>query len=131
MPAIDDCQPQVVHALQNAGWTVRSKPKRLIVGRRVGYVDLVVVQENRQIYVEVKCFGDADSPHEQYGAIGQYLVYRAMLHALEDSTPLYLAIPATIYETGIDRVLRRVLDDNPVRLLVVDVEREVFRQWKE
>ena len=131
MPALDDCQPQIVHALQNAGWAVSPKPKRLIVGRRVSYVDLVAVQGSRQIYVEVKCFGDPDSSHEQYVAVGQYLLYRAMLQSLEDSTPLYLTIPGTIYETGIDRILRSVLEDHQIKLLVVDMEMETILQWKE
>lgn len=131
MPALDDCQPQVVRALQNAGWTVLPKPKRLIVGRRVSYVDLVAVQGERQIYVEVKCFADPDSSHEQYIAVGQYLLYRAMLEALEDPTPLYLAIPGTIEATSIDLVLRRVLENNQIRLLVVDMEMETITGWKE
>jgi hypothetical protein len=117
--------------LQNAGWTVLPKPKRLIVGRRVSYVDLVAVQGERQIYVEVKCFADPDSSHEQYIAVGQYLLYRAMLERLEDSTPLYLAIPSTIQTTGIDLVLRRVLENNQIRRLVVDMEMETISQWNE
>ena len=54
-----------------------------------------------------------------------------MLDALEDSTPFYLAIPGTIEATGIDLVLRLVLEDNQIRLLVVDMEMETISQWNE
>jgi Holliday junction resolvase-like predicted endonuclease len=75
MPTIDYCQHQVVRALQKVGWTVAPKPQRLVVGRRVVYIDLVAKQSNRKVFIEVKCFADPDSVHEQYVAIGQYLTY--------------------------------------------------------
>lgn len=131
MPALDDCQPQIVQALQKAGWIVSSKPKRLIVGRRVVYIDLVAVRNGRQIYIEVKCFEESDSSRDQYAAVGQYLTYRAMLQALQDPTPLYLTIPGKMYETGMDPILQSVLEDNHIWLLVVDMEMESISQWTE
>src|SRR5258706_12128368 len=131
VPALDECQPQIVQALQNAGWMVSPKPKRFIVGRRVVYIDLVAVRDGRQIYVEVKCFTDSVSSHEQYAAVGQYLTYRAMLQALQDPTPLYLTIPGKMYETGMDPILQSVLEDNQIQLLVVDMEMERILQWTE
>ncbi|HRF95984.1 MAG TPA: element excision factor XisH family protein, partial [Aggregatilineales bacterium] len=56
--------------------------------------------QSRQILlVEVKCFADSSEyTRDLYVAIGQYVVYQAMLNELKNSTPLYLAIPLTAYD---------------------------------
>jgi XisH protein len=131
MPALDYCQNQIIRALQKAGWTVSAKPQRLIVGRRVVYIDLIAMQDSHKVFIEVKCFVDFDSTHEQYAAIGQYLIYRTMLQALGDSTPLYLTIPSKINDGKLDRIMRSVIDNNRIKLLTVDIAMESVRQWIE
>jgi hypothetical protein len=86
LPAIDDCAPQVVRALQKAGWIVSPKPERKLLEHRVAYIDLVARNEQQSAYIEVKCFpaaaiGGASTP-EEYTAIGQYIIYRTLLELI-------------------------------------------------
>jgi hypothetical protein len=81
MPALDSCHPQVVRALEKAGWNVSPVPHAIRVpGRR--YPLLADMRANRDeasiIVVEVKCFLD-DPIAELYVAIGQYMIYRSLL----------------------------------------------------
>ena len=131
MPTIDYCQSQVVHALQKAGWTVAPKPQRLVVGRRVVYIDVVAKQSNQKVFIEVKCFADPGSVHEQYVAIGQYLTYQKMLAIRDNPTPLYLAIPSTIYSRRFDAIINGIIQDNHMKLLVIDLAMEMIVQWIE
>ena len=89
--------------------------------------------QSRQILlVEVKCFGDSSEyTRDLYVAIGQYVVYQAMLNELKNSTPLYLAIPLTAYNDLFDSVIQRAVNDVKIKIIVVDIEREEIAQWKE
>lgn len=134
MPALDDCFPQVVHALQKDGWVVGNKPERKLFGKRLAYIDLVARNEAQAAYVEVKCFPSAGAggggTQEEYIAVGQYIVYRTLLETLEDSTPLYLAVPHTIFE-DFDDVMRNVIGNYHIKLLVFDAATEEVLQWIE
>jgi hypothetical protein len=84
------------------------------------------------LLAEVKCFRDKDSAtREVYESIGQYIVYRSML-ALENlPIPLYLAIPSDAYDEIFDDVLLHVIDENRIKLVIVNLETETIAQWKE
>jgi hypothetical protein len=45
MPALDQCHPQVVRALENDGWQVESSPYKLESGVRRSYVDLLLSRQ--------------------------------------------------------------------------------------
>lgn len=60
--------------------------------------------------VEVKCFSNlAEHIRDLYIAIGQYIVYQAMLDELNNPTPLYLAVPKTAYDRLFDGVIQRAI----------------------
>ena len=133
MPAFDTCHMQVVHALENAGWTVSPDMFVLRLDRQHRiYIDLEAVGIDNQtiMVVEIKCFEDsAIETTELYGAIGQYLVYRSLLREHDVQVPLYLAVPRHAYEGVINRMALSVMTQNDVKMIVVDLEREAVIQW--
>jgi hypothetical protein len=140
MPALDSCHFQVVHALRKAGWSLADKPKYIddVETETFVYIDIEAsykpngaVGETRQIYVEVKCFPGKNVTQEVYIALGQYLIYRALLARQAIPVPLYLAVPSTAYATTFNAVFRRALHDNRIMMVVVDLETETIVQWIE
>jgi hypothetical protein len=135
MPNQDRLHPVVCRALVKAGWTILREqfavavvaPKQ--VTRRL-YIDLQAQSERRQIVlIEVK--GVASSPvHELMELIGQYLVYRAALDSLKDTTPLYVAIPVKIYTDIVLHPLgQSVMAKNPIPFVLYDPEQEEIARW--
>jgi hypothetical protein len=110
MPALDSCHMQIVHALEKAGWQVAPNQLGLTTAMSELFVDIVArrrveIGDQEMIVVEIKCFppGSANTT-ELYTAIGQYLVYRELLIANNFDSPLYLAVPSSIYETVFKRL---------------------------
>ncbi|MCL4254235.1 MAG: XisH protein, partial [Anaerolineae bacterium] len=56
--------------------------------------------------------------------------YLAMLEEHGDTRPLYLAIPAYAYDL-FDTVVQRAISYVKMKLIVVDIDREVILEWKE
>ena len=136
MPAIDNCQPQVIHALEKDGWRVFSRQSRFVFEGRIVYIDLHV---NRQIngsreelfLAEVKCFADdTQYTHDLYTALGQVIMYRGILDARNINIPLYLVIPHHIYLHVFDSIAQNVLQHNQVGLLVINLDEERVVTWK-
>lgn len=135
--AFDVCHDQIVRALENDGWQVNERPRRLNLEDRVVYVDIEAMRQvngSRQqiLLAEVKCFPDRDSTtRELYIAFGQYIIYRAMLAELGVGTPLYLALPEEVYNQLFDSTVQRAVRDNHVKLVVVNLDTETVSQWRE
>lgn len=124
MPVYDSCEPQIVRALEKAGWTVTPGPHLIYVpGRRNPLMADIHAQrgDNHMIIAEVKCFTDKQLD-ELYTSIGQYLVYRSMLKRERSTTPLYLAIPQDVYETLFMSLAMDVVRETGIKLLVVNIE---------
>jgi hypothetical protein len=138
MPAIDQCEPQIIRALQKQGWKVIDRPFAIRIGQgKIGYVyaDLRLNHiQNQQslIVVEVKCFSSTRTVLDEfYQAIGQYMVYRHALKMKDIQTPLYLAIPETIYASFFqNQLIADVLQDTRVKQIVVDLEKEEVVLWR-
>jgi len=135
MPALDHCHEQVVRALTKAGWKIQSDPFRILINGRGVFIDLEVSRNlngDRQqiLLVEVKCFPDRKSTtRDLYTALGQYLVYRAMLEQIESTAPIYLAVPEDVFKTIFDASITKAIVDNRIKLIVIDLDREVITQW--
>jgi len=135
MPAFDQCHDQVVRALQKDGWRIEDQPFRLILPPRVGYVDLRLSYgtngtREQIILLEIKCFPDEDSTtRDLYTAIGQYLVYRAMIYELDLPYGLYLAVPQDIFAQIFDSSVMRVVNESKIKLVIVDLDMENVVQW--
>jgi XisH protein len=102
MPAVDQCHPQVVRTLEKAGWYVERRQVLIQIKKRRGYIDLRASRgengtQQHILLVEVKCFANSDEQtSDLYMAVGQYLVYRSMLHELHNPTSLYLCVPHSL-----------------------------------
>lgn len=134
MPAIDQCEPQVIRAFGKADWTVIQQP--VSIPLRPGYVhaDLRLQHQQRQtniIVVEVKCFPESRSVRDEfYHAIGQYLFYRALLKARGDSSDLYLTVPHEVYQRFfMDNLIQSILEDDKIQVVVVNLADEEITQW--
>ncbi len=85
MPAKDIYHDVVKNALIKDGWTVTNDPFRLKWGARELFVDLglsklIAAQKAEQkIAVEIKSFTNPSSIADLEQALGQYLLYRAVL----------------------------------------------------
>ncbi len=132
MSKLDSCHWQVVHALEKDGWTVNPQPAQLIdeLSAMIVRIDLLAEREgNERIFVEVKCYPQHNKTQELYISFGQYILYRTFLEAEAITTPLYLAIPKTVYEEHFHHVIRKAIQDNNIKMVVVDTETEEVVEW--
>jgi hypothetical protein len=98
MPAIDKFQPKVIRAVEKAGWGVSETPYMLQADRRLLFVDLQImrVNEDREtqiVILEIKGFDRPSAVRTLEEAVGQYVIYRALLDEIGVLHPLYLAVP--------------------------------------
>lgn len=137
MPAIDQCEPQVIRALQKQGWIVTRRPFAIRLGKGESiYADLRLVSAQDQrviIVVEVKCFSEKRSILDEfYHAVGQYLFYRDVLVLKNINTPIYLSVPLNIYDTFFNReTVKTVVQNAQIKVIVVDLENEEVVSWLE
>ncbi len=137
MPAIDQCEPQVIRALEKTGWKVTHNPFVIKIERdRVGYIfaDLRLEHDNQNehiIIVEVKCFNSTRTMLEEfYHAVGQCIVYRNALVNNNITTEVYLALPTVAYETFFQKqLIQSVVNDIRLQLIVIDLEKEEVVEW--
>ncbi len=135
MPAVDQCHEQVKRALQKDGWHITADPFPLFLTYRAAYIDLEATKgvngtQEQIILVEVKCFAEGQAPTTQlYTAIGQYIVYRAMLAEEDINTSLFLSVPEATFDMVFDDVIKRVVGENAIRIVIVDLESEQIVRW--
>jgi hypothetical protein len=127
---------QVKNALIQDGWVILTEDYTLEYdGDRV-YVDIAAEQPvsaakgGRMILVEVKSFLGQSFIRDLELAVGQYILYRDVLTETQQYVDLYLGIPSDAYWTGFQKSLSQLLvQRNRVKLLVVDINREVIEEW--
>jgi hypothetical protein len=68
---------------------------------------------------------------EIYTGIGQYLIYRSLIGQSSTQLPLYLAIPNYAYHGIFKDMGMAVVNEVHMKLIVVDLNREVIEQWLE
>ena len=116
MPAKDFYHDTVKNALIKDGWAITNDPLRLKWGIRELFVDLgltklIAAQKSDQkIAVEIKGFTNPSAIADLEQALGQYLIYRAVLQELQPDCSLYLAIRKATY---------RAIFSEPIGNLVV------------
>jgi hypothetical protein len=137
MPQLDSCHPQVVSALEKAGWSIVVSPFRLESPLNDLFVDILLdrvseAETQEIVVVEVKCFTDRKAQtYELYVAIGQYLVYREMLAASGIEHPLYLAVPSDAFYGIFEAIGMPVAIRTQMKLVVIDLDKEEVVQWIE
>lgn len=135
MPALDQCHDQVIRAFQKEGWHVDKEQYDIHTIYRSVFIDLALSRrtngtQHQIMLSEIKCFPtDGSTTRELYGAIGQYLIYRAMTIEVGLNFPLYLAIPKSIFDTIFDPAVMRVINSDRIRLVIIDLAQERIVQW--
>ena len=96
MPARDIYHHTVTQALIKAGWNITHDPLRLQWGTKDMYVDLgaeelvAAEQQGQKIAVEIKSFIGPSEIEDLRNALGQFILYRTILHTTEPERTLYL-----------------------------------------
>jgi hypothetical protein len=135
---LDQCHHQMARALQKDGWQV-GKPKAIVYNnsKDIVYIDLEATYTSnganvvyQHIYVEIKCFAPPLNSRELHAALGQYLIYRAVLGRQDTPTALYLAVPENAHN-DLNEVVQEVLRENKIKVIVVNLETEKVVKWIE
>ena len=136
MPARDIYHNSVKNALIKDGWTITHDPLRLSWGGKDMYVDLgaerllAAEKAGKQIAVEIKSFVGDSEMDDLEKAIGQYVVYRAVLVEREPQRDLYLAVPKDILRDIFEEPLGKLLlKNNLVQVIGFDPKAEVIIAW--
>lgn len=127
----------VIEALVADGWTITDDPLRMKYGERELYVDLAAERsaigaekENRKIAVEVQSFLGKSIVRDIEEAVGQYEVYRTILHETEPDRDLYLAIPERIRKPFLlERFGQLIVAKLDLSVLVFSEQSRRIIQW--
>jgi hypothetical protein len=143
MPTRDRIHDTVKQALIKDGWEITDDPYIIDYGERILYADLGIaagrqlngkflgVQNgNSRIIIEIKEFRGRSKIADLEQAIGQYVLYRLLLAKIAPIREIYLAVPTTVYEEIFSEEIGQVvINDLPMKLLVVQLETEEVKQW--
>ncbi len=133
MPALDQCEPQIIRALEKKGWVLEAQPRTLLAPDVNLYADLGMrsPDNKRGIVIEVKCFPPGRSKlDELYRAVGQYLMYETVLELMGVSQPVFIAVPNRIYADLLQREsVQKMLARAKIKMIVVSIEMETVEQW--
>jgi len=137
MPARDIYHDKVKNALIKDGWTITHDPLRLSWGGRDMYVGLgaerllAAEKAGQRIAVEVKSFVGASEMDDLEKAIGQFVLYQAVLAEREPDRLLFLAVPQFVLRDVFEQPLGELLfQKNLVHVMGFDPDMEVILQWK-
>lgn len=136
MPAFDAIHDPVKNALRKDGWSITDDPYTIVFDDLTLFADLgaerpfSAVQGDRKLVIEAKSFRGPSRIQDFKLALGQYLLYRALLEIEAPDRELYLAVGSDPYETVIKQpAIQVVIQRYQVMLLVVDIEKEEVLQW--
>jgi hypothetical protein len=137
MPAKDRFHEAVRHALEKDGWTITHDPLRLDFGQSDVYIDLgaerLIGAErgSERIAVEIKTFIERSQVRALESAVGQYVVYSALLAEEDPGRHLFLAVTEEASRTTLDTAMARaVLKRVEPAILTFDPDEEVIVEWK-
>lgn len=123
-------------ALEKDGWTITHDPYYLSWGGKDMYVDLGAEQllaaekGPRRIAVEIQSFLSDSVMEDLEKALGQFVLYRAVLARLDPDRVLYLAVPNDVARDLFEEPLGRLLvENNLARVIGFDPQAEVLVQW--
>lgn len=135
MSALDFHYETVTTALIKDGWTITHDPFAMKVGRRNLFIDLgaervVAAEKDKQkIAVEIKSLDSSSDIAALQKAIGQYMMYHAVMMRQDPERTLYLAIPEKAKKLFEEPVGQILLEDTPTRLIIFAVEQEEIVEW--
>jgi hypothetical protein len=138
MPAKDFYHDSFKQALIKDGWNVTDDPLIFKWGKKDIYVDLGAEQiiaaekRGRRIAVEIKSFISDSEVEDLKNALGQFILYHDIMLRLEPDRTLYLAVRESTYADIFEEPIGEILLENQrVKLIVFDPQREVILKWVE
>lgn len=137
MPARNLHHAAVIDALRAEGWTITHDPLTLPIGDRHVHVDLGVTRatlaaerEGVRIAVEIQSFLSYSPIRDLQEAIGQFVIYRAVLRREDPGRALYLAVPRLADETILaEPVGRLAIAEVQLAFLVYDEQERKVIRW--
>jgi XisH protein len=137
VPAKNVHRDAVVAALRADGWTVTHDPLTLKFGDRTLFADLgaeraaiAAERAGQRIAVEIQSFLDESLIHALHSALGQYVLYRAILQRLDPERALYLAVSEVVAASILaEPVGQLVISEVPLRVLVFDEQQQRITRW--
>ena len=137
MPAKDAFHTIVKTALQKDKWQITHDPYPLVAGSfnlaiDLGAQNVIAAQRGEyKIAVEINSFLGPSKISEFYGALGQFLAYRAALQVQESDRLLYLAVPNNVYEEFFTTsFIQSIVEQHQLYLLIYDIDQEVIKRWQ-
>jgi len=138
MPAQDKFHSVVKSALIQEGWSITHDPYPLSYGGVDLFIDLgaeklIAAQKGEHIIaVEIKSFLGASPVSDFHLALGQVISYRTALRRKDPLRVLYMAVPLDAYEEFFHlEFTQAAVQDNQLKLIVYDVNKEVIAAWIE
>jgi hypothetical protein len=138
MPQRDAIHEIVEQALVKDGWQITDDPFVISYGERFLFVDLGAVEERfvgaeregERIVVEIKRFHGRSAVADLEQAIGQYVLYRLLLGQVAPERDIYLAITNIVFDEIFNEPIGElVIDQLPLKLLIVDIQKREIQQW--
>jgi hypothetical protein len=135
MPAKDIYHDAVKNALIKDGWTITADPYYIIYGKLRLVADLGAERPlsaqkgDEKIVIEVKSFLNTSFIYDLERAVGQYIIYRNYLKRTAPDHKIYLALSHLVYKANFDETIQIIIDDNQMKLIIVDTEKEVITKW--
>ena len=136
MPADDTIYTAVKNALVKDGWTITHDPYTVKFGGVRVHADLaaekVLAAEKGldRIAVEIKSFVGLSPVHDFENALGQFMLYLALVRRVDPDRKLYLAVDLETHDTLFSREgIQAALEDYAVPRLVVRVPEEEVASW--
>ena len=136
MPAKDVYHDAVKNALIKDGWIITADPYPIkyeevkLFADLAGEKTIAASREGKQIVIEIKSFLSRSPRRDFETALGQYLIYKALLSLEYPEQQLYLAISEIIYEDLFQKVaIQLILIKYQVSLLVVDMHKQEIVKW--
>ena len=78
---------------------------------------------------EVKSFLNPSFIYDLERAVGQYIIYRNYLERTAPDYQIYLALGQLVYKANFDETIQVVIDENQLKLIIVDTDQEVITKW--
>ncbi len=130
MPAKDLYHDNVKNALVKDGWTVTHDPYLLHVGKKDLFIDLGAEKDERRIAVEVQSFLGKSEVLDLRNALGQFVLYRHVLHEEDPDRELFLAVREGVFVEVFQEPIGDILiRKGALRLITFDEAKEEIRRW--
>jgi hypothetical protein len=136
MPARDVYHDQCRTALIKDGWKITDDPLSVKWGMKDLHIDLgaeeVLAAEKlgRKIAVEIKSFVGPSEMQDLEQALGQFVLYRAVLEATQPDRELFIAVTEKVYLKLFSKPEGRILiDKENLQIVVFDPQTEEIKQW--